>query len=93
MGQKMNFIGEKIRISDNGFRQVNRLYQAQDCKGCSVRAACHKNKGNRRIEINPRLSYYKSIIRERLTSEQGRKYLWQCLWIVINTNRTHLKPL
>jgi hypothetical protein len=32
MGRKMNFIGEKIRISDNGFRQVNRLYQAQDCK-------------------------------------------------------------
>ena len=36
MGQKMNFIGEKIRISDNGFRQVNRLYHAQDCNGCPV---------------------------------------------------------
>jgi hypothetical protein len=30
MGQKMNFIGEKVRIIDNGFRQVKRLYQAQD---------------------------------------------------------------
>jgi hypothetical protein len=74
MGWKMNFIGEKIRITDNGFRQVNRLYQAQDCKGCPVREACNKSKGNRRIEINPGLSYYKSIIRERLTSERGRKY-------------------
>jgi hypothetical protein len=74
IGQKMNFIGEKIRISENGFRQVNRLYQAQDYKGCPVREACNKSKGNRRIEINPRLSYYKSIIRERLTSKRGRKY-------------------
>jgi len=23
----MNIFGEKVRISDNGFRQVNRLYQ------------------------------------------------------------------
>jgi transposase len=74
MGQTMNFIGEKVRISDNGFKQVNRLYQSQDCKGCPVRAACNKSKGNRKIEINPRLTYYKSIIRERLTSERGRKY-------------------
>ncbi len=70
----MNFIGDKVRISKNGFRQVNRIYQAQDCKGCPVRETCNKNKGNRRIEINPRLSYYKSIIRERLTSERCRKY-------------------
>lgn len=74
MGQKMNFIGEKIRISDNGFRQVNRLYQAQDCNGCPLRESCNKSKGSRRIEINPRLNYYKSIIKERLISERGRKY-------------------
>ena len=74
MGQKMNFIGEKVRVTDNGFKQVKRLYQAQDCKGCPVREACNKSKGNRKIEINTRLSYYKSIIRERLTSERGRKY-------------------
>ena len=74
MGHKMNFIGEKIRISDNGFRQVNRIYQSQDCRGCPVREACNKSKGNRKIEINPRLNYYRSIIRERLTSERGKKY-------------------
>jgi len=74
MGQKMNFIGEKVRISDNGFRQVNRIYQSKDCKGCPVREACNKSKGNRKIEINPRLTYYKSIVRERLTSERGLKY-------------------
>jgi transposase len=74
MGQKMNFTQEKVRVSDNGFTQTNRLYQAQDCKGCPVREACNKSKGNKRIEINPRLNHYKSIIRERLTSERGIKY-------------------
>ncbi|MFZ0471070.1 MAG: IS1182 family transposase [Bacteroidales bacterium] len=74
MGQKMNFIGEKVRISDNGFRQANRLYQAQDCKNCPVRETCNKSTYNRRIEINPRLNQYKSIIRKRLTSERGIKY-------------------
>lgn len=30
MGKKMNFIGERVRISENGFRKVKRLYQSQD---------------------------------------------------------------
>ena len=74
MGQKMNFTQEKVRVTDNGFKQVKRLYQAQDCKGCPVREECNKSKGNRTIEINRRLNRYKSIIRERLTSERGIKY-------------------
>jgi len=99
MGQKMNLIGEKVRISDNGFRQVKRLYQAQHCNGCPVREACNKSKGNRRIEINPRLSHYKSIIRERLTSERGRKYRSQrpvdveAVFGIIKGNRNYRKFL
>jgi transposase len=99
MGQKMNFIGEKVRITDNGFRQVKRLYQAQDCNGCPVREACNKSKGNRRIEINPRLNHYKSIIRERLTSERGRKYRSQrpvdveAVFGIIKGNRNYRKFL
>jgi len=46
MGRKMNFIGEKVRITDNGFRQVNRSCQAQHCNVCPVRDACNKSKGN-----------------------------------------------
>ncbi len=99
MGQKINFIGEKIRISDNGFRQVNRLYQVQDCKGCSVREICNKSKYNKRIEVNPRLNHYKSIIRERLTSERGRKYRSQrpvdveAVFGIIKGNRNYRKFL
>jgi transposase len=99
MGKKMNFIEEKVRVTDNGFRQVKRLYQAQGCKGCKVRKACNKSKGNRKIEINTRLSSYKSIIRERLTSERGRKYRSQrpadveAVFGIIKGNRNYRKFL
>jgi hypothetical protein len=95
----MNFIGEKIRITANGFSQVNRSYQAQHCNGCPVRGACNKSKGKKRIEINPRLSHYKSIIRERLTSERGRKYRSQrpvdveAVFGIIKGNRNYRKFL
>lgn len=99
MGQKMNFIGEKVRITDNGFRQVKRLYQAQNCKGCPVREACNKSKGNRKIEINPKLDHHKSIIRERLCSERGIKYRRQrpadveAVFGIIKGNRNYRKFL
>jgi len=99
MGQKMNFTQEKVRISDNGFKQVNRLYQAQDCKECPVREACNKSKGNRRIEINPRLNHYKSVIKERLTSKRGIKYRSQrpvdveAVFGIIKGNRNYRKFL
>jgi hypothetical protein len=99
MGKKMNFIGEKVRITDNGFRQVKRLYQAQDCNGCPVREACKKSKNNRIIEINPRLNHYKSIIRERLCSERGIKYRSQrpvdveAVFGIIKGNRNYRKFL
>jgi hypothetical protein len=97
MGQKMKFIGEKVRVTDNGFRQVKRIYQAQHCMGCPEREACNKSKDNKKIEINPRLSHYKSIIRERLTSERGRKYRSQrpvdveAVFEIIKGNRNYRK--
>jgi hypothetical protein len=44
MGFKMNFIGEIIRVTDNGFRQIKRFYQALDYKVCPVREECYKSK-------------------------------------------------
>ncbi len=99
MGQKMNFIGEKIRVTDNGFRQIKRFYQAHDCKGCPVREECNKSKYSRRIEINPKLNYYKSIIRKRLISERGKKYRSQrpvdveAVFGIIKGNRNYRKFL
>jgi transposase len=74
MGQPMTYIRSKSRITDNGYKQINRLYQAQNCEGCPMRGPCHRGKGNRTIEANPRLTRYKEIIRERLNSERGKEY-------------------
>jgi transposase len=99
MGQQMNFIKEKIKITDNGFRQIKRLYQAQNCNGCQMRDVCNKSKGNRIIEVNKRLNHYKSIIRERLTSERGIKYRSQrpvdveAVFGIIKGNRNYRKFL
>jgi hypothetical protein len=99
MGQQMNFIKEKIKITDNGFKQIKRLYQAQNCNGCPIKDACNKSKENRVIEINKRLNYYKSIIRERLTSERGIKYRSQrpvdveAVFGMIKGNRNYRKFL
>jgi hypothetical protein len=99
MGQQMNFIKEKIKITDNGFRQTKRLYQAENCNGCPVRDICNKSKSNRIIEINERLNHYKSIIRERLTSERGKKYRSQrpvdveAVFGIIKWNRNYRKFL
>lgn len=74
MGQPMPYTKSRTRTTDNGYKQINRLYQAQNCEGCPMRGPCHRGKGNRTIEANPRLARYKEIIRERLNSERGKQY-------------------
>jgi hypothetical protein len=75
------------------------LYQAKNCNGCPVREICHKSEENRIIEINEKLNYYKSIIRQRLTSERGRKYRSQrpvdveAVFGIINGHRNYRKFL
>ena len=98
-GKKMSFIEEKVKITGNGFRQVKRLYQAKKCSRCPMRGVCNKSKGNRRIEVNPNLNHYKSIIKERLLSESGLKYRSQrpveveAVFGMIKGNRNYRKFL
>ena len=74
MGQPMRFIGNRSYKTRIGYDQLYRMCQAQNCKGCPMRGPCHKAKGNRKIEVNPRLIHYKNLVRERLNSERGRQY-------------------
>ena len=98
-GQKMNFIREEIKRTDNGFKQTRRIYRAQKCEGCHLRTQCHNQKGNRIIGINHNLNNYKSIIRERLNGERGRKYRSQrpvdveAVFGIIKGNRNYRKFL
>jgi len=61
MGQQMNLIKEKVNITDNGYKQTKRLYQAQNCHGCHVSNICHNRHGNRLIEVNPKLNHYNQL--------------------------------
>ena len=70
----MKYIKSNKRKTDRGYEQNTRLYQAQNCEGCPMRGPCNKWKGNRIIEVNPRLILYKKQIRERLNSERGKHY-------------------
>ena len=39
-----------------------------------MRGPCHKQKTNRIIEVNPKLTRYKQMVREKLYSETGLQY-------------------
>jgi transposase len=74
MGQKMTQIGTFTKKTDNHYPQTITKYQAQNCEGCPLRGACHKQVGNRIIEVNMNLRLHKQKIREKLNSEEGIKH-------------------
>ena len=71
MGQKMKNMGKISRRTSTGYKQTYTLYQAQNCQGCPLRGACHKQKSNRIIEVNHKLRKHKAKARELLMSEKG----------------------
>ncbi len=74
MGQQMNCIGTYKKKTSTGFEQTIKKYQAQNCEGCPLRNKCHKSKGNRIIEVNHQLNYYKQKAKDKLNSEEGIKH-------------------
>ena len=74
MGQKMNLVKESRRTTKNGYLQDKKFYQARNCNGCSMRGSCHTQKTNRIIEVNPKLTRYKQLVRDKLKSEIGLQY-------------------
>ncbi len=63
-----------LKKTDNNYQQTITKYQAQNCEGCPLRGACHKQTGNRIIEVNMNLRLHKQKIREKLNSEEGIKH-------------------
>jgi len=74
MGQKMKKIGTEEKKTANGYLQEMTLYQAQRCNGCPIRVNCHKQTGNRIINVNHKLRRYKQKVQQNLLSEQGLLY-------------------
>lgn len=72
MGQQMQRIGTRHRVTENGFRQEYARYQATRCQGCPLRASCNKHQGNWVLEVNHNLLRHKNRASQLLSSEQGR---------------------
>lgn len=71
IGQKMALKYQTVNKTKAGFDQPIKVYEAQNCSGCSMRTRCHKSKENRKIQINHRLRRFRKEAKERLESERG----------------------
>lgn len=71
MGQHMEKIGVRKRITQGGLEQIVTKYQARNCEGCPMRGVCNKQQGNRIVEINHNLLRLKRQAAEKLRSEEG----------------------
>lgn len=57
-----------------GVLKTYALYQAKGCRGCALREACHKQKGNRIIKVNHRGRTLKEQAAARLKTQKGIYY-------------------
>ena len=73
MGQRMLLVDTDWRERETGYKYPVTFYEAQNCSRCPLRGACHKQKGNRRIEVNKQLNLYKKKVRENLLSPEGKE--------------------
>lgn len=73
-GKQMRVTNEYEKTTRTGFKQTVTKYRAENCQGCSLKEQCHKQQGNRSIEVNHRLRRYKEKVRQNLLSEQGIIY-------------------
>jgi len=71
-GKRLIYLHTKRLKTQNGYSSSRRVYQAEDCTGCSLRSLCHKSKYNRRIEVSHQLNAYRKKARDLLDSKQGR---------------------
>lgn len=73
MGQQMTYQYTTKQKNSQGFESQARVYKAQNCEGCPLRAVCHKAKTNRTLYANPNLLKHRKIAKENLDSIRGIK--------------------
>lgn len=75
-GRRLEFAGERKRVSDLGFESASRVYACGDCSGCDKRKRCFKSKDPgacKAISVNPRLAAYKERASAMLHTEEGSR--------------------
>lgn len=73
-GQKLRYQYTSQYTTDNGYESYRKIYEAERCDGCTLRAQCHGSKYNRRVQVSDRLNRYKDTVRANLTSSQGLRF-------------------
>ncbi len=68
---KLTFSHEKTQKTRTGLEQKLRVYEAQDCNKCPLKAQCTTSKTNRKIYVNRRLDTWKKQSEELIRSEEG----------------------
>jgi len=71
IGQQMTYRYTFKQKSKLGYESEIRVYKAQNCEGCPLRAVCHRAKTNRVLNANPNLIKHRKIAKENLDSLRG----------------------
>lgn len=72
-GKPMKRIGSQQK-KEGSLLKTYALYQAKGCQNCPLKAACHKQKGNRIISVNHKGRLLKEQAHQRLKTEKGIYY-------------------
>ena len=71
--RKLSFVYVRKRKTANGFESFYHIYEAEDCSNCELKGCCHKQRGNRKIQVNHNLIRYRKKAREDLNSAKGKE--------------------
>jgi len=74
MGQRMEKVGERKKLSENKYIRQMTFYQAINCSGCPIRAVCHNQKTERIISVSHMGNYLKRKAKEKLQTDVGKYY-------------------
>jgi transposase len=72
-GKILDFAYIKNTRTDNGYESERIVYKSNSCEGCLYKDKCCRGSKNRTIEISPKLTGYKKMVRQNLESETGKK--------------------
>jgi len=68
-------VKDVTRSTSTGYKFELAYYQAKNCEDCPLRALCHKQQGNRIIEVNHKVRELRAKAKELLQSEKGKAHL------------------
>lgn len=71
IGAPMTHTGWSIRETRNGYVQIIDSYKAKNCEGCFLQEVCHKQSGDREIEVANNYRRLKLQAEKRLKTKRG----------------------